>query len=410
MKRLIVIAALAANNLHAQPLPALPGLLPTQVAQPLLLQDAMVAAARAESAAAREDARIAQASPYEFAVRANAQKRRVDEGPLYKEWNIGVERAVRLPAKRQADRRIGEAFATESEALYGEAVHEAARALLALWLDWAQAEQARTLVAANLAAAQENMDVVEKRVKAGDAARLEASLARAELAEQERAAIEAQAAAAVAWARLHGRFPGLVRDHAALPEPRPLAQPLAFWRERILEQSDELKLALAARDKAAGQAERARAERVPDPTVGIYSASEFGGKERFSGVMLSMPIPGARRSRTADKAANTAEAAWQQHRARRAALEAGVTAEVAAAEGAYAAWRSAVANADAMRDNARLATRAYALGEADLQSLLGARRQASAAALRALSAQVAAVHAHAALLVDAHLVWGLEHE
>lgn len=407
MKRLLLIAALAAGGVHAETLPTMPGLLPEPVAHPLLVNDAMVASARADAEAARQDARLAEGSPYEFTARLNAQKRRLDVGPQYKEWNVGIERTLRLPGKAQADRSIGQAFMAESDAVYGEALHEAARGLLTLWLDWAQAERAVELAARNLVAAQENADAVDKRVKAGDAARLDASIARADLAEQERAAVEARTAAAVAWAQLNARFPGLKREHAVLPEPQPLARPLQFWRERILTESDELKLAAAARDKAAGHAARARAERVPDPTVGVYTASEFGGQERFTGVMLSVPIPGARRSRLADRAVSAAESARQLHQAKLVQLEAHIASEVATAEGAYEAWRAARTNAVSMGENARLATRAYALGEADLQSLLAARRQANSAALSALSAQVTAVHAQAALMVDAHLVWGL---
>lgn len=410
MKRLLMIAAFAAAGLHAEPLPTLPGLLPEPVAQSLLHADPTVAAAHAEAGAVREDARLAEQSPYEYTVRANAQKRRVEEGPLYREWNVGLERTLRLPGKAKADRRIALAYDAESEAVYGEALHESARKLLELWLDWTAAEQARALAGASLAAARTNLDAVERRVKAGDAARLDAGLARAELAEQERAHIEAGTAAAVAWSRLHARFPGLGREHASLPEPQPVVQPAGFWRERILDQSDELKLADAARERTAGQADRAKAERWPDPTVGLYTASEFGGRERFTGVMLSVPIPGARRSHQAGKAAGVAESARQLHLAKRVELEAQVDVAVATAEGAYQAWRSAQANAAAMDENARLAARAYSLGEADLQSLLAARRLASAAARGALEARRAAVGAHGSLLVDAHLVWGLDHD
>jgi hypothetical protein len=63
-----------------------------------------------------------------------------------------------------------------------------------------------------------------------------------------------------------------------------------------------------------------------------------------------------------------------------------------------------------MQDNSRLMARAYTLGEADLQSLLTARRQATTAAQNALSAKVAASRNYYALLVDAHLVWDMAHE
>ena len=64
----------------------------------------------------------------------------------------------------------------------------------------------------------------------------------------------------------------------------------------------------------------------------------------------------------------------------------------------------------AMQQNAALMQRAYTLGEAELQALLLARRQANGAMNSALQAQVTALKAYYGLLVDAHLIWDLEHE
>lgn len=66
--------------------------------------------------------------------------------------------------------------------------------------------------------------------------------------------------------------------------------------------------------------------------------------------------------------------------------------------------------AAAMRENAALMQRAYALGEAELQDLLLARRQATAAMNNALQAQATALQAYYGLLIDAHLIWELEHD
>lgn len=409
MKRLGMTMMLAAAPLLAQA-QSLAGLLPDLYARPFLDRDPMVLAARAEAAAVRDDARIQRDSPYEFVARATGQRRRAELGARYNEWNVGLERTLRLPGKAAADGRIAAALDGQADAHYGEALHESARTLLALWLEWAAAEQGKLLAEASLEAARRNVEVVDKRVRAGDAARLDASLARADMAEQERASIELATAASMAWVRLTGRYPGFSRQYTALPEPVAPEGDLAFWRDRILEQSDELKLTQAERDKAEGHAERARAERLPDPTLGVFQASEVGGRERLTGISLSMPLPGARRSNLASRAASTAEATRQQLALKRAELEAGVAAELARAQGAYAAWRSARSAAAEMQDNARLAQRAYSLGEVDLQALLAARRQASAAQASALSAQVQAVQSYASLLVDAHLVWDLDHD
>ena len=63
-----------------------------------------------------------------------------------------------------------------------------------------------------------------------------------------------------------------------------------------------------------------------------------------------------------------------------------------------------------MQENAALMQRAYALGEAELQALLLARRQATMAINNALQAQLTALKAYYGLLVDAHMIWDLNHD
>lgn len=406
---LIILSAMAVSALAA-PLSETPGLLPTPVVRPLLEQDPSVAAARAGLDVARQEAGILDSSPYEWNARLSSQRRSVQSGPNYQEWNAGIERTLRLPGKAAADRSIGKATVEEAEARYGDALHEAARDMLTLWLDWLDAERAYELAGANGQAAQENLNAVEKRARAGDAARLDISLAQAELAEQKRVANDAKTQAAVAWARLQARFPGLGRQFTVLPAPLPLKENAAFWRERIFAESDELKTVQAQLQRAEAQAERARANKVPDPTVGVYNVSEIGGQERITGVMISIPIPGGQRKLHAAKALHAAEAARQEVELRKRQLDAEIASNVAAAEGAYESLQIAEAGASAMQDNARLMQRAYSLGEADLQALLSARRQATMAAQNALAARIAALKSHYLLLIDAHLIWDLEHD
>lgn len=390
--------------------PEAPGLLPTPVARPLLEGDPSVAAARASLEAARIEAGILERSPYEWTARLSGQRRSLDTGPRYNEWNATIERPWRLPGKAAADENLAKATLEESEARLGDALHEAARELASLWLDWLGAESARELAQAMQTASQANLDAVDKRLRAGDASRLDVSLAQGELAEQRRAANEADTLAAVAWARLQARFPGFARMPTRLPSPVPLAERIDYWRDRILQQSDEIKLAEAQWQKARAQAERVRAERIPDPTLGLYTGSEIGGRERIVGVTVSIPLPGGLRTRRADKAVHSVEAARQEVEQRKRQLEAEIAAAVATAEGSFRGVQIAEAGSTAMQESAQLMQRAYSLGEADLQALLTARRQAAMAATSALASRVAALKAYYSLLIDAHLVWDLDHD
>lgn len=401
---------LACGIALAAPVPATPGLLPTAMVRSLLEQDPAVAAARASYEAARDDATLLEDSPYEWTAKVTAQRRTVEDNTRYREWNAGLERTLRLPGKAKADRKLAGAVLEEGAARYGEAVHDAARSLLALWLAWANAAQAADLAVLHVNAAQENLAIVEKRVRAGDAARLDASVARAELHEQQRAASDAKTAVAVAWAQLHGRYPGVTQQFSALPAAVPLDADMLFWRQRIAQQSDALKIAAADVLKAQALGDRAQAEKTPDPTIGFFTASEVGGRERLAGVMLSIPLPGSQRGTRASQSVHLAEAARQQGEVARRSVDAEVAAAVAQAQGSHEGWQLAAAAATAMDENSHSMQRAYQLGEADLQSLLTARRQAATAAQAALAAQLAAVQAYYTLLVDAHLVWDLAHE
>ncbi|MDP1682367.1 MAG: TolC family protein [Burkholderiales bacterium] len=411
MPRLLFISLFVlALSVQAASAPETPGLLPTQMARPLLEQDPNVAAARAAVEAARHEAGLLDSSPYEWTARLSSQRRSLQEGPAYQEWSAGIERPLRLPGKASADRNIGQATIEGAEARYGEALHEASRDLLSLWLDWIAAERGRELANANRESAQGNLSAVEKRLRAGDASKLDVSLAQADLAEQQRMENDAKTQAAVAWGHLHARFPGFGQEWKTWPTPVPLKESAAFWRERILAESDVLKTAQAQLQKAQAEAERARADKLPDPTVGIYTASEAGGRERITGLSVSMPIPGGQRDQRAARSLQLVEVMRQQVESKKRELEAEIANALATTEGAYISLQLAEAGAAAMQDNARLMQRAYALGEADLQSLLLARRQATAAAQSALAARAGAAKSYYWLLIDAHLVWDLDHE
>ncbi|MHB0985296.1 MAG: TolC family protein [Sulfuricella sp.] len=387
-----------------------PGLLPSEIARPLLEQDPGVAAARAGLDVALQEAGILDRSPYEWTARTTGQQRILENGPRYNEWNVGIERTIRLPGKAAADRNIGKATVEESQARYGEALYQAARELMALWVEWLAAERARELAENGLQATQASLAAVEKRARAGDASKLDVSVARAELAEQRRLDNDAKTQATAAWARLSTRFPGVKRQVMALPTPLPIGENAAFWRDHILAQSDELKVIQTQMQKAQAHAERARADKTPDPTLGAYTASEVGGRERFSGVMISIPIPGGVRDLRSAKAIAAVVVSRQEVDLKKRQLETGIASAIVTAQGAYDSLQIANEGAAAMQENAGLMQRAYALGEAELQALLLARRQATAAMNNALQAQVTALKAYYGLLVDAHLIWELEHD
>ena len=387
-----------------------PGLLPTEIARPLLEQDPSVAAARAGLEVALRKAGLLDGSPYEWTARAGTQERELSNGPHYGEWSVGIERTLRLPGKATADRNLGKTTIEASEAAYGEALHESARHLIALWLDWQAAEHASALTADNLKAVEDSLAAVDKRVRAGDAATLDANIGKAEMAEQKRQHNDALTQASSAWARLSTRYPGINRQVMTLANPAPLDDDVESLRNRILAQSDELKIVESALNLSQFQAARADAERIPDPTVGVHAGWESAGRERVAGISLSIPLPGSARTQNHERALAAMQVSLQDLELKKRELDAEIAAAIASARGAYESVRLAQAGAQAARDNASLMQRAYSLGEAELQTLLLTRRQETTAKSAVLVAQVTAVKVYFGLMLDAHLIWDLEHE
>ena len=164
MKRLVPLALLISVCGTAVAQPAAPAnILPKPLVVSLLNADPRVASARSSMDAAMLEAGIIRRSPYEWTATAIGQQRRTDAGPNYNEWNVGIERTVRLPGKASADQDISSATLRLADATYGEVRHEAARELMTLWLDWLVSEHALTIANKGLASAKESLAAAEKR-------------------------------------------------------------------------------------------------------------------------------------------------------------------------------------------------------------------------------------------------------
>lgn len=407
-RKLLIGLLIASGTAQAVEPLSPPGLLPIEVARPLLEQDPGVASARAGLEVARQQAGILERSPHEWNISGQLNQRHLyNADKTYSEWNANLQKGIRLPNKAAADRRIGKATVDESFAVYGATLIQSSHELIGMWVDWLAAERGHELAKSNLKAAQANLAAVEKRARAGDASQLDVSLARAELADQRRMENDAKTQADATWLLLSNRFPGLERRVTALPEPLPIKEEASLWHQRVIGESHALQVMQARTRNAQAQADRARADKIPDPTLGVYSASE-NGHERVFGLTFSVPIPTGLRSANSAKALAAVEVSRQDEELAKRQLEAAIAGAVATARGSYESMQIAKEGAASMQENAKLMQRAYALGEAELQAMLIARRQANAAQSSALQAQVAALKAYYGLLADAQLIWGLD--
>ena len=408
-KNVSAVAALVAAAIPAwaESRPTPPDLPPTELARQSIDQAPAVVEARRALAASTHGAAALRAGPNEWTTKLSAQRRRYDTGGTSNEWNAALERTIRIGGKAEIDAQLGDAELLIGRARIGEARRDVARALADLWIDASATSRQRELWTEQLSFAEQSHQAVEKRRKAGDASVLDLNVARADLIEVQRQLSAATTAEAKARAKLEVRFPTLKYEPKAVAEPIELGMTLPQWRERILAESEPVKIAEGLLKKAELTAARSKAERIPDPTVGVYTASEAFRSERVIGLSLSIPLSGSYRSERMQQALQEAEVARASVERQRREEEAGIVEAYVEAEGGLARWRLASQGLSTTRDSARLTQRAYSLGEADLQTLLLARRQALDASTAAEQARAEALRWHYRLLVDAHLIWAL---
>jgi outer membrane protein TolC len=252
--------------------------------------------------------------------------------------------------------------------------------------------------------------VVERRMKAGDASRLEVEQAGAALEQAQAQQALAQARSTAASAEFSARHGFDVPAAVSLPSPPILDGPPARWREQVLRQSHELAVAREASARALLMAQRADAERRPDPTLGIHLGRERGGAERLLGLTLAMPIGGAARAASAEQSLALAQAAGQRKAGVRRSLEAEVDANYAREVWSRDAWTRLASAADRLESTARLSERAYSLGEGAIGDVLVARRIALEARLSAALALVDASQSRHRLLHDVHQLWDFDED
>jgi outer membrane protein TolC len=352
-----------------------------------------------------------EAGPYEATLRLLGQQRdvRAEPSERYNEWGVGVERAFRLPGKSSLDSQLGEQGVTQARLVYGDALHEAGRALLKGWFSWLREREQTVQWQAQVASLKEQLEIVSKRMKAGDAPKLERMSAEAALAQAEAGQAQARFRQQSAATDLLRRFPGLTLPaEVKLSEPQAPQHDAAYWRQQVLEHNHELAAAQAESRRSQLAVSRAQSDETADPSLGVHYANERGGEERIVGLTLSIPFGGQARAAATEGTRAQAEMASQREAVVLAKLEAEAENLFAGAQAAYHSALSAREAAQRIQASADLTARAYALGEHGLADVLLAKRQALEANLAATLAQLDANEARYRLLLDSHQLWPID--
>jgi len=386
-----------------------------KAAEAALWASPSVAQARGDYAAQSLRSQSLQQGRDEWKLDAEVDQRRIQTTPSdnFAEWGLALSRPIRMPARAEADRALAGALNAHAEASLGEALHESGRQLLTLWFDWLNLASQSNQWQAQRQLAEQQLATVNARIRLGEAPRTERVNAEAALAQirlqQQQSATRLQQA----HSRLQAQFPTLPLTAATtLPPPtQPGFQGSAdHYVDAVLEHNHELFRARRQADVLQAEARKLAQHRSIDPTVGMFYRNEMGGNEHVLGLGVGLTLPGgARRTdqEAAEQLATSARNAAIQLE-QRLRQEARADFEIAIAQ--VENWQQADRAAQALTEAARLAARAYELGEGSLDQVLVNRRLALEGQLMAQQTQLDALAANARLKLDSHQLWPLDVE
>jgi cobalt-zinc-cadmium efflux system outer membrane protein len=374
--------------------------------------DVLQAKARVQSASAIADAR--RAGPHEFLLNGEYVSRDARTDGQFHEWSAGVSRAFRLPGKANADRQIGDLGIDVADNGYEDARHQVALALKNYWLEWLAAEADYEIADAEVQSHEAQLSATERKVELGDAAMLEVDLVRAALAQVRMQMAQADRIRQEARASLRHNFPNLALPIAApeLPVPVEVFQEASLddWRAAVIENSHEIRMAQSEAERQRWLAQRARLDRMADPTLGLRAFQERGGNESGLGFFFSIPVGG--RLRNAESDALAAEAVAAELEARKIVRDVELLAEhdIIQVQMGLDGWRQSHTALEASGAALARMTRSVEVGESDLTELLVAQRQDFEVRRAEASARIAAHDAVLQLQIDSHRIWGLGEE
>ncbi len=380
---------------------------PRELATSAIERHPDVLAAQARTDAAGAQARALELGSHGFEASVSPLRRSVDGDGRFNEWEVEVSRGIRLPAKARIDRELGALTRDEADLALRGARRDVSLRLLAAWMAWLRTDAEARLQTEQHASLQAAREATRRRVDLGDAARLDLDLLDAEVALLHATALRSDAARDRARRALASEFPALPLPERApvLPEPEITDGTARPDRAGLVEASPAHRAADVSARRLDAAAERARAERRPDPSIGLRMLDEQRGHERSVGLVLSLPF-GSRHLRALSSAAEAeALAGHEDARAKRVAIERGIDEALAEADTTVAQWRAqatALASAEAA---ARRTARAWELGEIALSERLLSERNHRDAAHQERLARADALEAMQRLRIDGELLW-----
>lgn len=357
--------------------------------------------------AARAEGEALRRGPHEIAVEGSLSRRTIDGEGAFAEYDASLSRSFRLPGKAALDRRAGGLVVNVARAEMALTRRNAALTLADLWYSWLGAAELHRNALKLVEHQQALVRVTGRRVELRDASQLDLEQASAALALAEAQAQEAAAKRDHARAMLATRF-------AEMPLPADPPRPadpvialgiLADLETRIVESSPRIGTASRIAERDALLAQRAGADRIADPTLGVRLFSERGGVERGAGVVASLPLGGGYRRALASQASANASASFAERMEVEREVRSQAAADIAELRARLASWRASQTAVERAERSTELTARGQSFGAVDLSDLLYAERQANEARAQEIAARVTAARLITNLRIEAGLLW-----
>lgn len=356
---------------------------------------------------ARAAAQMLARGTQEFTLSGSYMSRDITGERRYDEFDASLTRPVRLPGKAGLDRKTGQLGIEVAQNLMEDARHQTALVLAQMWIDWLTAGELHSNDLATADLLEQEVRALNRRHELRDASRLEIEQTQAALDQARGQATRTMADLERARAMLAANFPDLPLPPAppALGTPEMPAEGLEKLRDLVISRSHEILASQREAERVTTLAERARRDRLADPSVGVRVFRERGGLERGGGLTFSMPLGGGYRKAIADQASSQASAAQFELVSTRRMVEATAQSDLLDARNRLASWDKFDAGALTAATAAARVSTGYRLGAIDLSDLLLARRQEHEAKRMEITARADSIRSILKLQIDSHVIW-----
>ena len=353
-----------------------------------------------------------------WTLKGGLQVRQLSGGSSF-EQQIGVEKRLRLSHKRRADESIADQQILYADRLTGETEHRLSIGLLNDWWGIVKLAQQGRRAAQYQTLLRKQAESVQKRIRAGDAARLELMLIEAEIQQHALDQQRQHAELMQQQLRLSRYYQGALPVSWPVPQLSvALEQQLAMLMdqphhsaliEQILQHDHELSLAKLQEQTLEQQRLRLQLESRPDPSVALGYSREQRGQEHLISVGLSLPLSSpAHQAQRAVAQAEVEQARIQTDVLRRQ-LQLETAARLEQLKHAWTARTQAKHLLGMSEQQQQLLYRAYQLGEISLNDWLLSARQLIQAQQRLDEVEQQLLEVYSRLRLDQHQLWLDDH-